>query len=531
MKKFISFCIYLCAAPALVFSSALQTADLFGDHAVIQHGREVPVWGWANPGDQVTVAFAGQSATATADKRGEWEAVLPPLEISKEGRAMTVTSDQGESLEYTDVVVGDVWIASGQSNMGFPLKASLDSERVSKNPDNLIRFFLPPVEFQIYPIERYSKPVKWEPGTEALTWKSAVAYFFAESVRQEVDIPIGFYLAARGGTMIQPFMPMEAHLHLADVEERNVQNLKAALRQRDPSVPASRSEHIESLDRMAAWVDSLETSIASQQPFRGMPTPPGGSGGNLGNLSGLYYSFFNPMERFPIKGMIWYQGESNGGDHGTYVYYQEALINSMRSTLNGGGDFPFYMVQLANYGPDKKIPGAGDGNVGVREAQRVVAMSMKNTGLAVTHDIGNPTDIHPKNKFDVGRRLARWALNRDYGRKDILVSGPLYERQEIKGNEIVLHFAYTGSGLIAGTKTGIEPVVPVDGPPERFAIAGEDREFVWADARIVGHTVVVSSPEVAEPRYVRYAYSASPTGNLLYNREGLPASPFKTDPW
>lgn len=532
MKHFFSLCLSLFIFPCFMFSNTLQTADLFSNHAVLQHGRELPVWGWAAPGARIEVSFAGQSVTAIVDASGAWGATLQALEISKEGQTMTVTSDQGATLKFNDVLVGDVWVASGQSNMGFPVNASLDSQRVFADPDNLIRYFAPPIEFQTYPLRRYSETVKWEPATGDLSWKSAVAYFFAESIRHEVDIPVGLYLAARGGTMIQPFMPTELHKYLPEAsEDNNVRKLKQALEQRDPALAESKQAFVQSLDKMESWVAQVESSAEAGQPFNRMPTPPGQSDSGDSNLSGLYNSFFAPMEPFPVKGVIWYQGESNGGDRGTYVYYLDALIESMREMLNGDGDFPFYIVQLANYGPDEKIPGADDGNVGVREAQRVVAMSMKNTGLAVTHDIGNPTDIHPKNKVDVGRRLARWALNRDYGREDVMVSGPLFQRQEIKGDEIVLHFAYTGSGLMAGKKSELDPAVPVDGPPERFAIAGEDREFVWANARIEGDTVVVSSPEVPRPRYVRYAYSASPTGNLLYNCEGLPASPFKTDPW
>ncbi len=515
-------CIFL--FPLSLFAE-LTTSRLFSDHCVLQRDREIPVWGWASPGDKVKIEFAGQTVYGAADKTGEWQVTLQPLKMSSNGQTMIFLSDNGEKIEYSDVVVGDVWVCSGQSNMGFPLKASLSKDRVFANPDKLIRFFAPGIEFYPYPLERFKSSVAWEATTaKSLAWKSAVAYYFAEAVRKEVDVPIGLYLAARGGTMIQPFMPVESHAMLPD--NPAVDNLKKTFALRDPALQNSKDAYTKKLDDIDRWLNNLEESVENGTPFSSMPALPGD-----GNDAGLYNTFFAPMERFPVKGMIWYQGESNGGDGVKYTYLLDAFIKSVRKKFNGDGAFPFYIVQLANFGADKGVPGLGDGNVGVREAQREVAMTLPNCGLAVTHDIGNPKDVHPKNKLDVGKRLARWALNRDYGKKDILVSGPVYKSQKIDGNKIIISFDYVGSGLMVGKKDKTNPTEEIDAPLERFAIAGADKKFVRADAKIIGDTVVVSSPEIPSPKYVRYAYSASPTGCNLYNREGLPASPFKTDPW
>ena len=238
----------------------------------------------------------------------------------------------------------------------------------------------------------------------------------------------------------------------------------------------------------------------------------------------------NPVVPFGIKGAIWYQGESNGGEGDSYYHKMRALVNGWRKVWNQG-DFSFYHVQLANWQKPNNEPAGGDGWAKVRMAQ-LQSLQIPNTGMAVTVDIGDAGDIHPKNKFDVGERLALWALRDNYGKKDLVVSGPLYKSLKVEGNKIRVSFDHVGGGLIVGKKDGRNPTVEDKGGKlQRFAIAGEDKKWVWAEAVIDGPAVVVSSPDVPKPAAVRYAYSMNPEGCNLYNKEGLPASPFRTDVW
>jgi sialate O-acetylesterase len=228
--------------------------------------------------------------------------------------------------------------------------------------------------------------------------------------------------------------------------------------------------------------------------------------------------------------MLWYQGESNGNEGASYLYKLRVLIGGWRK-LWGQGDFPLYVVQLPNFQQANDNPAGGDGWAKIREAQ-LKALAIPNTGVIITIDVGEPGNIHPKNKFDVGERLARWAVAKDYGKKDLVYSGPLYKGMKVEGNKVRISFDHVGSGLMVGKKEGRRPTEEVkDGQLKRFAVAGADKKWVWADAVIEKDTVVVSSPDVPNPVAVRYAFSGNPEGCNLYNKEGLPASPFRTDDW
>jgi sialate O-acetylesterase len=239
----------------------------------------------------------------------------------------------------------------------------------------------------------------------------------------------------------------------------------------------------------------------------------------------------SPIIRVPITGALWYQGESNGGDDDIYYHKMRALIGGWRS-LWKQGDFPFYFVQLANFTTVSTNPAGGDGYAKIRNAQ-TKSMSIPHTGMATIIDIGEANDIHPKNKQDVGKRLSLWALKNDYGKKDITVtSGPMFKSIAVEGNKIRITFDSIGSGLFVGQKNGRNPVIEdIGGKLQRFAIAGEDKNWVWADAVIEGDNVVVSSDKVPAPVAVRYAYAANPAGCNLYNKENLPAVPFRSDNW
>jgi sialate O-acetylesterase len=252
-----------------------------------------------------------------------------------------------------------------------------------------------------------------------------------------------------------------------------------------------------------------------------------------GGLSGIYNAMIHPLVPLPIKGALWYQGESNGEEGDSYYEKMKLLIGGWRKQWKQG-DFPFYFVQLASFQAVSEDPAGGNGWAKLREAQRK-SLTLPNTGMAVITDtvpLAERDDIHPKNKYDVGMRLARWALGRDYGQKQMVVSGPLFKLLKIDGAKVRLAFDHVGSGLMVGKKEGRTPAVDdKTAKLKRFAIAGADQKWFWADAVIVNNTVTVSSPEVKEPVAVRYAYQMNPDGANLYNREGLPASPFRTDAW
>ena len=245
----------------------------------------------------------------------------------------------------------------------------------------------------------------------------------------------------------------------------------------------------------------------------------------------IFNSMVSPLINYGIKGAIWYQGEANGGEGESYTHKMNALISGWRS-LWKQGDFPFYYVQLANYqtsNPDN--PAGGDGWAKTREAQLKTMAVVPNTGMAVIIDIGETSDIHPKNKQDVGKRLAAWALAKDYGKK-IVYSGPTYKEFKVEGNKIRISFDHTGNGLVAGKKEGLSPIKETpNGKLGWVAIAGEDKKWYWADAVIDGDTILVSSEKVPQPVAVRYAFAMNPQGANLYNKEGFPATPFRTDNW
>jgi sialate O-acetylesterase len=256
-----------------------------------------------------------------------------------------------------------------------------------------------------------------------------------------------------------------------------------------------------------------------------------GPGPGVGEPTRLYNGMIAPVVPYAIRGALWYQGESNGGEGATYLHKMSALVGGWRQVWSEG-DFPFYYVQLANFQQsDPSKPAGGDGWANLREAQ-LKALVIPNTGMAVIIDIGDAANVHPKDKQDVGKRLALWALAGTYGKKDLVFSGPLYKSHAIAGNKIRIAFDHVGGGLIVGEKRGLAPVAEVkDGKLKWFAIAGEDNVWHWADAVIDGPTVVVSSAEVANPVAVRYAFAMNPEGANLYNKEGLPASPFGMTDW
>lgn len=460
----------------------VKLASIFGDSMVLQRELPVPVWGWAAPDEEVTVTLGSQTKKTAADKDGRWQVKLDALETNATGQTLSVTGTN--TIELKDVLVGEVWICSGQSNMEWGLNGTLNAkEEVAAADHPQIRLFNVPGH-TTSPVAQDTCPGSWQicqPNTAG--GFSAVGYFFGRRLQQELKIPIGLVGSNWGGTRIEPWTS-PAGFH---------------------SVP----ELKEIADQVDAY--NAETKVGGGSP------------------SAIYNSMIHPLAPFAMRGAIWYQGESNGGEGESYYHKTQALVNGWRQLFNP--ELAFYWVQLADFQQPNDNPAGGDGWAKIREAQRK-ALGIKHTGMAVIIDIGQANDIHPRNKQDVGARLAQWALNQTYGKKDLVPSGPLFQGHKVEGDAIRLKFDNVGGGLIVGRKEGLEPTQEVqDGKLQRFAIAGEDKQWHWAEATIDGDCVVVKSKEVAKPVAVRYAYSMNPAGANLYNKEGIPASPFRTDNW
>ena len=478
-----------CLTVALAFAGLCTTAraevklaSIFGDSMVLQRDLPVPVWGWAEAGEEVAVTFGDQSKKVTADKDGRWQVKLDALKANADGQTLKVSGKN--SIELKDVLIGEVWLCSGQSNMEWGVGSSLNGkEEVAAANHPQVRLFNVGVHITS-PVAKDTCPGKWQPcQPNSAGGFSAVGYFFGRRLQQKLNVPIGLVGSNWGGTRIEPWTSPAGF--------QSVPELKAIA------------------DQVAAYKE--DTKVEAGSP------------------SAIYNAMIHPLAPFAMRGAIWYQGESNGGEGESYYHKTQALVNGWRQLFNP--DLAFYAVQLANFQKPNDNPEGGDGWAKLREAQRK-ALTIKHTGLAVIIDIGEANDIHPRNKQDVGWRLAEWALHQTYGMKDVVPSGPLYKSHKVEGSSIRVSFDHVGGGLIVGKKEGLAPTETVkDGKLERFAIAGADKKWHWAEATIDGGDVVVKSAEVKEPVAVRYAYSMNPTGANLYNKVGIPASPFRSDDW
>ncbi|MCM8540952.1 MAG: 9-O-acetylesterase [Lentisphaeraceae bacterium] len=493
---------------------------IFGDHMVLQREKPINVWGWDAPGTDVTVTFNGQSKSAKAGADGKWTLALDALKADKEGKSLIVKGSSQK--EFKNVLVGEVWICSGQSNMEWNVGNSMQPDVERKNANlPLIRHFN--VSHVNEKRKKTDLPGNWtvcQPNT--VNGFTAVGFFFARKISAELDIPVGLIGTNWGGTRVEPWTAPEGF--------RMVPELKSLSKTVDSWDSTSEAGHVawtKYVERVKAWNVEATKALAAKKAVPELPKAPEPDDHHQ-TATKLYNGMIHPLIPYSIRGALWYQGESNGGEGITYFYKKKALIEGWRK-LWGQGDFPFYFVQLANFQNPHDNPQGGDGWAKHREGQRK-CLELKNTGMAVIIDIGEAHDIHPRNKQDVGLRLAYWALAKDYG-KSLVYSGPLYKSHKVEGSAIRVEFDSAGSGLMVGKKNGLAPTVEDSSPLKRFAIAGADKKWHWADVKIDGNSVVVSSDKVKAPVAVRYAYMMNPTGCNLYNKEGLPASPFRTDSW
>lgn len=481
MKKIFFIILLILVVPVLM--GAIRLPEILSENMVLQGNREIRVWGWADPGERIKVSFNGQTRKVKTAKNGLWIATLDPEKYG--GPYILRIEGKDQVIELNNILVGDVWFCSGQSNMVWRLSQSNNAEEEiasAKYPEIRSINVARQVDFAL----AGDINGKWQVcSPETAGDFSAVAYFFARGLFQETNIPIGIINASWGGTEIEPW-----------ISEKSFMTLPYELKDHYKYTPENSP-------------DSIKIKLKTGKIETGKIQP---------NLypSVLYNGMVNPVVNLSIKGVIWYQGENNAHAGRTEDYYTlfPCLIRDWRAQW--GYEFPFYWVQLANYKSESILP-AESHWAELRDAQHHT-LSLPDTGEAVTIDIGEANDIHPRNKQDVGLRLALVALHKTYG-YDIVYSGPVYKSISITGNKITLDFLHTGSGLTVKNKYGYL---------QGFAIAGGDRKFVWAKAYINNNNqVVVYSDEIPNPVFVRYAWSDNPGDANLYNREGLPASPFQ----
>jgi sialate O-acetylesterase len=526
----------LLALSALPLHAEVHLASPFTPHMVLQRDMKLPVWGTADPGETVTVQFAGQSKTATAGADGAWRLALDPLDASDQSRTFTVTGSKTASpITFDDVLVGEVWLASGQSNMDFSISKKVKSFAGVANEDQEIAAAnYPNIRILTGSATKMYEPQATVPGEwqvcspETAPAFSAVAYFFARDLQKEIKVPVGIITMAFGASTAEAWIRREALAadpQLSPMLSRFDAAVKTFRSMPHASVAPPPSEDVSAPSATASPTLSPEASpspvaspafIASASPVASPAARPRRPRDpdpvhDQHNPTVLFNGMINPIVPYAIRGVIWYQGESIvGGEPGRALYprVQATLIKDWRS-LWGEGNIPFYICQLAALQNNSNNPT-------VREAQATV-LNLPNTGMAVTIDIGDPKNVHPKDKQDVGDRLSRIALANVYGEK-IEYSGPVFKSAKVENGAIRVSFTHLGGGLVAK-----------GGPLKCFEIAGQDQQFVPADATIDGDAVIVSSAAVSAPIAARYAWQNYPDGCNLYNAAGLPAAPFRTD--
>ena len=444
MKKFATWSIVvislLVASSVRPVQADVTLPKVLGSHMVLQRDRAVPIWGWAAPSEEVTVKLDEATATTKADAQGNWKVVLPAVKADGKAHAMSINGKN--KIELDDILIGDVWVGSGQSNMEWALGNCHNAkEAIPAATDSRIRLFQVD-KVQVHQAAKDVHSQGWKVcSPQTVPGFSGVLYFFGQRLHKDLDVPVGLVNSSWGGSPIEP------------------------------------------------W------------------TVTGANGG------GMYNGMIAPVKPFAIRGAIWYQGESNMGNGLAYAGKMKALIEGWRKVW--GYDFPFYFVQIAPFA------GYGPGALPLLWEAQVASLKIPQTGMSVTTDlVHNIGDIHPINKIEVGNRLALWALAKEYGKKDLVYSGPLYKSMKVEGDKIRLSFAHVGGGLKSR-----------DGKPlTEFQVAAADGKFVAAEATIDGDMVVVQAKEIAAPTQARFGWRNVANPNLV-NKEGLPASPFKTNDW
>jgi sialate O-acetylesterase len=545
---------------SILIALSSLTADvtlpaIFNDHMVLQRDKPLAFWGWADAGEEVTVSIGANKVTNKSDNMGGWKVKLPAM---KHGGPHQVRIQGKNTLELKDVLVGEVWICSGQSNMEWSMGAVNNSGEEIKNAEypNIRLFHVPKV-----PSAKPARDVNaiWKPCSPAnVRGFSAVAYFFGRKLHKDLDIPIGLIGSSWGGTRIEPWTTPEGFAAVESLkdflkpdpnsEERFramrktfLHNIIKKIKEHVPQekteeddleveaeedelanlIPQPKDPQLGNARRMEKWMPLAEKALDANKPFpalkggwpRGWPNLPPSSSAGAGTPTALYNGMVYPLVPFALRGAIWYQGESNLRDGMMYHEKMKALIAGWRHVWNDQA-MPFLFTQLApfRYGGSNPelLPR-------IWEAQNAT-LKVPHTGMAVITDIGNTRDIHPRNKQDVGARLALWALSQTYG-KELVYSGPLYREMKVDRNRIKVSFDHS-AGLTSSDGKELT----------HFQVAGKDGAFQDAKAVVEGNSISVSAPAVANPVAVRFGWHHEAEPNFV-NGAGLPASPFRTDDW
>ncbi|HEY3415238.1 MAG TPA: sialate O-acetylesterase [Armatimonadota bacterium] len=509
--------IFLLWLIAVTFAGAtVKLPALFSDNMVLQRDANVAVWGWAAPGEKVTISVQGQQVGATADAQGNWRVALKPMPAG--GPVELTVAGADKTITLHNVLLGDVWVCSGQSNMNMYLQGTTgwEAEAAQANYPN-IRLCTQTAVCALEPRQDVQVTTAWTPcSPEKARYFSAVAYYFGKELHSNLNVPIGLLANPLNGSTAEAW---SSRATLAADPE-----LKVTLDYWDTVLQKQAGAMLtDTYPAMQAWVKEAEQAKAEGKP---LPIPPAQAfqldprtNGNVNYhlATGLFLGTILPITPLAIKGVIWYQGEHNTDRPAQYRKLLPALITCWRQAW-GRDDLPFLFVQLPNYYARQADPNNYSGWTLLREAQ-TQTLRLPHTGMAVSLDVGEAGNIHPVNKGPVGKRLGLVALATVYG-KTLECSGPVYDGMTVEGQTIRLRFTHLGGGLVAKDGEALTG----------FAIAGNDKKFTWADARIDGDTIVVSCKDITEPVAVRYAWADNPQCNL-YNTAGLPTGTFRTDNW
>ncbi|HWB00403.1 MAG TPA: sialate O-acetylesterase [Pirellulales bacterium] len=504
---------FLTLSAALAASAAradVKLPAIISDHMVLQADKGAPIWGWADAGEEVSVTLGSQSQATKAAADGKWMVKFDKLKTSAQPQTLAVRGKN--TLTVNDVLVGEVWLGSGQSNMAMAVRSSMNYEQeqaAAKLPQ--VRMFT--VERSSQPTPQFDCKGKWELTTpETVGQFSATLYFFGRDLYNELKVPTGLINSSWGGTAIEAWISLDAQSKLAEYPI-----IAEAWTTADAQPWDQAKMDAIYQQQLAKWKETAKQAKAAGKSAPRAPRPPVEPRLQQNHPANLYNGMISSILPYGIRGAVWYQGEGNSAKPFNYLYGLQlrTLINDWRTRW--GDDFAFAWVQLPDYRAPQKEPVEPSTWAIIRE-QMLNTLSVPNTGMAITLGLGEENDIHPKNKQGVGQRLALWALAKVYGR-DGAASGPLPAHSRVHGSEIIVNFRDADEGLKAK-----------DGKLRGFAIAGADKKFVWADARIDGSSVIVSSDMVPQPVAVRYAWADNPVWSLE-NADGLPATPFRTDDW
>ena len=517
----------------LLGAAKVRLPAIFSDHMVFQQLGGNPIWGWAEPKEKVTVKTSwGETHSATTGKDGRWMVVAY---TPKAATGHEVTVQGSNKIVLKNVAIGEVWLCAGQSNMGWSTGNSFAAEKEAKVDLPHFRIFRSAREHWHEPLkENRDRLAQWKPcDPQSAAETSAVAYYFGKKLQQTLGVPVGIIQRAYAGTPIEGWMPWSIQRDdpRSQAHKQSIDAGSKRLIARGMTKEKALAAYLKELAEYNAKIDRGETM---KNQFRPLSPPIITKPPELGHQypAHIYNAMIAPIRPFAIRGMVWYQGERNAKNAPQAEHYASQLkqmISHYRSTWHGeswgavNDGFPFYFTQLPSWNPPQTKPVEGPESPWAvsRESMRKVSRELYNTGMAVSIDTGDAIELHPKNKKPIGLRHAYLALGKTYG-LPIVHEGPVLTGHEVKKGKIILRFDSVGSGLMPARK----------GKLDAFALAGKNKVWHWADAKIEKDSIALSSPKVKTPVAARYAWAMNPSQrNLLYNKEGFPASPFRTDDW